>query len=226
MEWFDFKLFLCWRARLKTFKRHNHWSQQHKENCRPGCPVRSIVYCSWAETGIMCLIKTGRKLLRMSQASKKTLDGCPRQLRLADWARQRWDCVSPWIEPSRLVGWLGTGLSLLWLSMLSCFSHRFIWTPTRKTPDPKVHFVQSLGQKPVEQLSGLLNLIDFFIVIVWHLTHSLVLPPALLMRSTYKPVPLKVVASIRATPAWENWARLLGNCKGGKGVAGTLWDRQ
>ena len=105
MEWFDFKLFLCWRARPKTFKRHNHWSQQHKENCRPGCPVRSIVYCSWAETGIMCLIKTGRKLLRMSQASKKTLDGCPRQLRLADWARQRWDCVRPWIEPSRLVGW-------------------------------------------------------------------------------------------------------------------------
>ena len=51
--------------------------------------------------------------------------------------------------------------------MLSCFSHRFIWTPTRKTPDPKVHFVQSLGQKPVEQLSGLLNLIDFFIVIVF-----------------------------------------------------------
>ena len=83
--------------------------------------------------------------------------------------------------------------------MLSCFSHRFIWTPTRKTPDPKVHFVQSLGQKPVEQLSGLLNLIDFFIVIVWHLTHSLVLPPALLMRSTYKPVPLKEASSIRAT---------------------------
>ena len=210
MEWFDFELFLCWRARLKTFKRHNnHWSQQHKHWGKLSGRLSTA-----AETGIMCLIKTGRKLLRMSQASKKTLDGCPRQLRLADWARQRWDCVSPWIEPSRLVGWLGTGRSLLWLSMLSCFSHRFIWTPTRKTPDPKVHFVQSLGQKPVEQLSGLLNLIDFFIVIVWHLTHSLVLPPALLMRRKYKPVPLKVVAEHQGNPCLGKLGATLGQSQG------------